>query len=176
LLEIATMLLVSALTATAAWLDVRTGRIPNALVYPAAAAGLGLGLLPGDEVGLLARATGLLAAFAPSFALFAAGGLGGGDVKLLAAVGALVGYPLALDVLFHTVVAGGVLALALLVRRRRVLATLREAAVFVASLRLRSPAMAPAADLRIPFGAAIFAGSLLALGAPALRVSPGLLG
>ena len=52
-----------------------------------------MGLVPGTEIGPGPRLAGLGVAFLPSFALFLAGVLGGGDVMLLAALGALLGLP-----------------------------------------------------------------------------------
>jgi prepilin peptidase CpaA len=46
------------------------------------------------------------------------GGMGAGDVKLMAAVGALVGYPAIIQVFLYTAIAGGVIALLVLLRHR----------------------------------------------------------
>ncbi len=72
----------------AAGSDLRTGRIPNALTYLAIAAGLVWGLWPGAHPSVGARVVGLLVAFVPAFALFLVRSIGGGDVKLVGAVGA----------------------------------------------------------------------------------------
>lgn len=64
----------------AAAVDARTGIIPNTLTFPAIA----LGLLAGSPAGVVVCAT-------PALLLFARGKLGGGDVKLLAAMGGLLG-------------------------------------------------------------------------------------
>jgi prepilin peptidase CpaA len=62
---------------------------------------------------------GLLLGFACSAAVFYVGGLGGADVKLIAAVGAAAGPVPILCVLFWTAIAGGLLALAAKLRGRR---------------------------------------------------------
>lgn len=67
-------------TLLAALADARTGRIPDALTLPALAFGLVVGSPGGAAVCAL-----------PALWLFARGKLGGGDVKLLAALGALLG-------------------------------------------------------------------------------------
>jgi len=51
--------------------------------------------------------------------LFAAGAMGGGDVKLLTALGLACGAPLFVFTLFHTAIAGGVLALVAAAAGRR---------------------------------------------------------
>lgn len=98
LLSIATLLL----TAAAAVYDLRTGLIPNRLVASAAAALLCARLLPpalsgGGGAALAALAQGALGAVATAcvpLLLYRTGGIGGGDVKLLAVVGLALG-PLA---------------------------------------------------------------------------------
>ena len=52
-------------------------------------------------------------------AVFYFGGLGGGDVKLLAAIGAVVGPWTLLSILTWMAVAGGILALVAAARRKR---------------------------------------------------------
>ena len=91
--------------------DLAYRRVPNVLTAPALVAGLlahgvwsgGLGL-PGA---LLGAAVGL-AVFFPIFAL---GGMGGGDVKLMAALGSWVGAGAIGWTALYAAVAGGVLAL-----------------------------------------------------------------
>lgn len=96
--------------------DIRTHRIPNPLVL----AGLVLGLVGhgwrGGGPGLLLSLEGIAVA---GLALlpYALGGLGAGDVKLLGAVGALMGPAFLLWTLLGTVLAGGLLALAWAARR-----------------------------------------------------------
>ena len=97
------------LTLAAAY-DLRAHRIPNPLVLT----GLGLGLAGhgwrGGGPGLLWSSEGIAVA---CFLLlpYALGGLGAGDVKLLGAVGALMGPIFLLWTLLGTVLAGGLLAL-----------------------------------------------------------------
>jgi prepilin peptidase CpaA len=71
--------------------DLRTRRIPQALTLGGAAAGLLFHLLrggwAGGELSVMGWVVGLLILFVP----FALGGLGAGDVKLVAALGAWLG-------------------------------------------------------------------------------------
>ena len=110
----------------ATWVDVATRRIPNVLTYPAILLGLFLnGALPlvldrfemsAWRVWLGSSGTidcvqgfGLCAAI--GIVSFMARGLGGGDVKLLAAVGALVGFNAVIAVLFNTLIVAAVLGI-----------------------------------------------------------------
>ena len=67
-------------------------------------------------------AAGLTVAFLLGALLFRLGGMGGGDVKLLAAVGAALGLPGFASALLYMSVAAGVLALVARVRKQREIA------------------------------------------------------
>jgi prepilin peptidase CpaA len=99
--------------------DVRTRRIPNALSGFAMLAGLSVNLFYFGVPGLLAAATGIAVTIAALLAPFALGGIGGGDVKMMGAVGALLGPRLGLVALGIGLVLGGVVMLAHLARLGR---------------------------------------------------------
>lgn len=107
-----------ALAAAACWFDVRTRRIPNWLTFPAALLGLVAATATHGGHGTVSSAAGLLVGVALFFPLFALKGLGAGDVKLMGALGAWLGTSIIFGVAFYTSLAGGVLALALIVRHR----------------------------------------------------------
>ena len=91
--------------------DLRSRRIPNVLTFGAAAAALVYGTVTAGWSGLGAAALGWMVGVAMFIVPFALGGLGGGDVKLVAALGAWLGPFDALWVGLYTGVAGGVMAL-----------------------------------------------------------------
>jgi prepilin peptidase CpaA len=91
--------------------DVRSRRIPNLLTFGAAAGGLVFHTIAGGSGGFVQAAAGWLVGAAMFFVPFALGGLGGGDVKLLAALGAWVGPADAFWMAMYAGMAGGVLAL-----------------------------------------------------------------
>lgn len=76
--------------AAAAW-DITTRRVPNVLTCGAGALALVYSAMYGGGAGLLSSALGGLTGLALFFPLFALGGMGAGDVKLLAALGAWLG-------------------------------------------------------------------------------------
>jgi prepilin peptidase CpaA len=92
-------------------IDIRWRRIPNILTFGAAAAGLVFHVaadgLHGAGFSAGGWATGLVL-FLPWFVL---GGMGAGDVKLVAALGAWLGAATTLWVALYSAIAGGVLAL-----------------------------------------------------------------
>lgn len=103
----------------AAFIDVRSRRIPNLLTLPTLALALLLATVAGELGPALAGAAACLIL---GVALVAAsrGGFGGGDVKLLTYGGAVVGLAAVPALLFWMSLAGGVVAAtALAVRRRR---------------------------------------------------------
>lgn len=77
--------------AIAASIDLRTRRIPNILSLAILAGGLTWSLIPGTPLAPWQSLAGILAGAALLMLPFAIGALGGGDVKLLAAIGAWLG-------------------------------------------------------------------------------------
>ena len=144
-------------------IDMRTRRIPNELT--AAIAGVGVGLAAAGTSGISVWAS--MAGFALGLALMmpghALGATGAGDVKLMAAVGAVVGPSMVVTAFLFTAIAGGVLALAVAVRRRRLGATLAGTGRLIAApadVKQQIGAAHPAS--RFAYGPAIAVGSVLA--------------
>jgi prepilin peptidase CpaA len=155
-----------AATLAAAVLDARTGRIPNRLTLAALVLGLALGALHGGGWGLVHCAAGaLVLAFVPLL-LFWRGAMGGGDVKLLAALGALVGIDAGLELESLAFMFGAAQGIAAWVRSGR----LRAGALAVAGLVVpvagrhwrRRPGVVEAAAASIRFGPAIAAATAAA--------------
>ena len=134
----------------AIWIDTQTHRIPNVLVGSTvlAACALQLGSHGTAGIGLVlgGAAVGLLSLLP----LYVAGAMGAGDVKLMGALGALVGPQTAVLAVAFTLVAGAALALAALGWRRWSV--------------LETPAVEAISALagRIPYAGAIIAGTLAA--------------
>jgi prepilin peptidase CpaA len=90
--------------------DLRSRRVPNVLTLGAALAGAGYHLLDGGWSGLGTSAAGWAVGLLVFLPLFLLRGLGGGDVKLLAALGAWLGPSQTLWLALFTAVAGGPIA------------------------------------------------------------------
>jgi prepilin peptidase CpaA len=110
-------LAVLAVACTAVVFDVRTRRIPNLLNFGAAAAALIFAFVAAGTSGATTAAAAWLVGAALFFPIFALGGMGAGDVKLLAALAAWLGPMDAVYLALFTSMAGGVAALALAVGR-----------------------------------------------------------
>jgi prepilin peptidase CpaA len=91
--------------------DLRTRRIPNVLTFGAALVALVYHSATGGAAGLGVSALGWLLGALVFIVPFALRGLGGGDVKLLAALGAWIGPGGVIWLALYTGVAGGVMAI-----------------------------------------------------------------
>jgi prepilin peptidase CpaA len=123
-------------TAASAVTDARTGRIPNALTLPALASGLATALWQRGAVGLVGAVVGALACAVVPGVLFSRGAMGGGDVKLLAAAGALVGPVVGLEVQCTAYVATALYVLVVAVARGRLGARVVAAAALCLRMAL----------------------------------------
>ena len=154
LLHVACLALMAALLVGAGAQDLRSMQIANgfsvgiaALFVVWATAGLADGQIDLADVAM-ALGCGVVV-FGVGAVAFAVGVLGGGDVKLLAAVSLFAGPHHLLNLLFITAIAGGLLGLAIL-----------------AGTPIGRPAMAVAGPIRarlrsgLPYGPAIAAGGL----------------
>lgn len=99
--------------------DLADRRIPNAINILAAVMGLGLSTILGGAAGLGWSALSGVMVMAVMAVFFFMGALGGGDVKALAALATFVGPDQAALLMLLTVLAGGALALSLLLWTRR---------------------------------------------------------
>ncbi len=90
--------------------DLWRQRIPNALTFGAAAAALVAASIDGGASGLASSGAGLLVGLLVFLPLYALGGMGAGDIKLLAALGAWLGAATILHAALYTGIAGGVFA------------------------------------------------------------------
>ena len=145
----------------AAVIDLRTKRVPNELTMAMAGAGIVLAAMGGGRIGLTASIAGCVLGAALMLPGHLFGGTGAGDVKLLAASGALLGPSLTLRAFVATVIAGGLLALAVAWRRGR----LRQTLDMTGQLALGNAASAairhPGADNRFAYAPAIALGVIV---------------
>jgi len=147
-----------AIAAMACVTDLRSRRIPNALTFGGAAAALVFHTVSTGGAGLLTSLAGWGLGVACFLLPFALGGLGGGDIKLVAALGAWLGPALTIWMAMYTGVAGGVVALVVALSRgylKQALANIR--AVKVASLaESREPGLAYAPPILVGTAVALW--------------------
>jgi prepilin peptidase CpaA len=143
--------------------DVRSRRIPNWLTGSIAGAGFGLAF-GGGVVTPLQAALGLLTGLLLMMPGHLIGATGAGDVKLMAAVGTMLGPDLAFRAFLYSAVAGGVFAVAVATRRGILAATLHDASRLVTSpAGARQAIESPSRANRFAYGPAIAVGTLISL-------------
>jgi prepilin peptidase CpaA len=130
------------LAVTCAVTDLWKGKIYNAITYPAMALGVVLSVWQHGVSGIFIALGGFAVGFFPAFIMFALGGMAGGDVKLLGAIGTIAGAVAATETLILAFVVGGVLSLGKLAWHGQLFSSLwRSLRVIVGSLW---PGFAPA--------------------------------
>lgn len=162
---------VAALVLIAGATDIRCRRIPNWLTLSGVCAGLALNAATAGYSGVWLSTAGLLLGFGAYFALYCLRAMGAGDVKLMAAVGAIVGPAGWISVFVATAVAGGLLALGLIIFKRRVRQTLWNTVFIVSEIgQFRAPYkrrsdldVKDERSLKMPHGVAIAAGTAAVL-------------
>ena len=158
------MMAVIAGTGTGAVIDIRCRRIPNTVTLSMAVLGLCLAVVGASDVTLGSSALGLAFGFGLMMPGYVVGATGAGDVKLFAATGSVVGAGLVFWAFCYTAFAGGLLALAVALRRRRLAATVRLATRLLARPAEAKDAIeSPVANNRFPYGPAIAIGSTVAV-------------
>lgn len=171
-----------ALVLAAAAYDVRYRRIPNWLTGAGVLAGLGLNAFlrqswPGGLAsiwpGLWFSLKGFLLAFGIYMLLYLLHAMGAGDVKLMGAVGALVGVADWFGIFIVTAIVGGVIALIVVLLRGRLKKTFWNVGFIVSEMSHARPAYVAREELdvrnpkalRLPHGAIIAIGTLFFLAA-----------
>lgn len=160
---------VLALGAAAAATDATTRRIPNALTIGAAAVALAFAASTGGLHAVGWCVAGWLVGLLLFLPLFALRAMGGGDVKLLAAFGAWLGPALVCWVAVYGAIAGGALALPLVLWRGRLRTTIANMWAIVTHWRLSGLKPHPVVTLdnpgavRMPYALPIALGALATL-------------
>lgn len=163
-------LVLAAVVIAAAVYDWRFRRIPNWLNLSGLILGLGLNLLYFQAHGATEASLGLLLAITIYMPLYLLRAMGAGDVKLMAAIGSIVGPGYWLHIFLATVIVGGVIAALAAFRKGRLRHTLWNVWFLIRELQgLRLPYRAsPELDvrnkqaLRLPHGVSIAAGCAIA--------------
>ena len=156
----------------ASWFDLRERRIPNVLTMGAFVVAIILRMPGGlEEVGL--GLAGALLALGLALPFFLVGGLGGGDLKFLVAIGAFLGPVRLFLALLVMSIVGAAMAVFAIIRRRAFAETAANLYTIISTfgrrnfsgwkeesdvpLTIHSPAV-----ITVPYGVAIAAGGLTA--------------
>jgi prepilin peptidase CpaA len=114
-------ILLTVVMVAAFYTDVTKKVIPNVMTVPAVLCGLVYHAVTGGWTGLVFSCIGAIASFLPLLLLYSFGGVGAGDVKLFAAIGAIAGTEYGLYCLMYSIVYGGIIGLVILLFRKELL-------------------------------------------------------
>jgi prepilin peptidase CpaA len=160
--------------AVSAWTDLRTGHIPNWLTFPAFAAGVAGHVALGFYLdgwrfalweGAMALAGAVLCSIAPAL-MFWKGAMGGGDLKLFAALGALCQPMIGIELEMYAFVVAALVAPARLAYEGRLFGVLKNtASLLLNPLRSREARREVPPEMMTWFrlGPAVFVGAVAAL-------------
>ena len=158
---------VIAVVLIAVYSDLRWRKIPNCLTLPAIALGFLLNFLGNSWNGLVFAFLGFLVGMGLLILPYILGGMGGGDVKLMGALGALVGSYSVFNIFLYTSLVGGVIALLAAITNKNLLDTFKRMWLFVKCMFMfRAPEAGTSVfkkSIAMPYGVAIGAGTFIYL-------------
>ena len=165
-----TALLLFVLLGVAVVTDLKSRRIPNLLLLPALSLALMLHAIDAGMAGLATATGGLALGLAMLMPLYAVGGMGAGDVKLLGVIGSFLGPWGAVVAGLATMMAGAILGIAFLLCQRFWPVIGALTAQFSSPHNITTPtppgcqpAQTGSRQSYIPYAPAIAAGTIVAL-------------
>ena len=165
------MILIAVVLAAAVY-DVRYRRIPNWISVGGALIGLALNsFLYHGAPGLVSSLKGLALGFGVYFVLYAIHAMGAGDVKLMAAVGSLVGWQDWFGIFIITAILGGIMSIIVVLFRGRVRKTFSNVGFILGEMKSGRTAYVTREELDVksphavglPHGAVIAVGTIFFL-------------
>lgn len=145
--------------------DARHGKIYNWVTFPAIGLGIGINAALGHGAGLKLSLIGLLVGLGIQFLPWQMGLAKAGDVKLLAAVGALKGWYFLLFGFLYGAAIHGLIAIPYLAARGYLRPAFRNMFVFLYSKAMlgADASLKPASKVYMPWGVGLSLGFLLAM-------------
>lgn len=161
LIILAALLMISAMT------DIKWKKIPNALTFPVMLIGLfAHGFMSGAS-GFLYSIEGLFLGLALLIVFYFMGMMGAGDVKLMGAVGSILGPSGVFKAFLFTAIAGGIYAIIVLAYNGQLVGFMKRIALSLKlSLMTRGPTLVPNEGKASPilcYGIAIAVGTSLSM-------------
>ncbi len=148
------------LAIAAGWTDFRSRRIPNWLTVPGLLIGVAMNIALGGKAGLLASLAGVGVGLALLLPFVLVRSLGAGDWKLAGALGAFTGPGRLVDLLLGSVFVAGVMAVGLIIYKRRTRQTMSNIGhILISLVTFRLPGDRVSLDnpdsLKVPYGVAL---------------------
>ena len=114
------------LVAASGFFDLKERKIPNKITFTGILIGILFNIITGGWTGLLQSLLGMFAGLAIFFLPFVMGGMGAGDVKLMGAIGALMGWEFSVMTALYSAIVGGVMVLIHLLYTGKLRETLKK--------------------------------------------------
>jgi len=148
------------LAGSAGWTDLRWRRIPNWLTVPALLIGIIANIVLNGWLGLKASLLGAALGLALLLPFVLLRSLGAGDWKFAGALGAFTGPGLLVDLLLASILVAGIMAVVLVIYKRRTRQTIRNVGhILISLVTFRLPGTQVSLDnpdsLKIPYGVAL---------------------
>ncbi|WP_430229522.1 A24 family peptidase [Nitrosomonas communis] len=166
-------IILSILLLIAACHDIRQYRIPNALILLGVILGLLLNILVPQYMGGLGFSmslAGLGVGLVILFPLYLLRAMGAGDIKLMAMIGAFVGPTSMLPITLYILLAGGILALSVVLLRGKLFRLLENLKIMLlmhfagsSNTSFSRSRTLPESTGKLPYGVAIAAGTVVYL-------------
>ena len=99
------------LVAASGFFDLKERKIPNKITFMGILIGILFNIITAGWLGLLQSILGMFAGLAIFFIPFVMGGMGAGDVKLMGAIGALMGWQFSVMTALYSAIVGGIMVL-----------------------------------------------------------------
>ena len=148
---------------TGALIDLRTRRVPNPLTLGIAATGVAFAATRLSGLSVASAVLGLSVGVGLMLIPYIFGAMGGGDLKLFAALATFLGPGPTVLAFLYTLLAGGILAVTVALQRRRLQETVQNAAVLVTTGGANVSAIEnPTSNNRFAYAPAIAVGTLVA--------------
>ena len=153
--------------------DLKVRKIPNYITFTGTIIGIILYIITDGLSGLADGVLGALAGIALLLIPFALRGIGGGDVKLLGAIGAFKGVQFVFNTFLASAVFGGIISFTIIIFKGKLIETLKWCfrALYKIILLIFSKGKTnmllgsfPAKGINYPYGLAIALGAFLILG------------
>lgn len=114
------------LVAASGFFDLKERKIPNKITFTGILIGILFNIITGGWMGLLQSILGMFAGLTIFFLPFVMGGMGAGDVKLMGAIGALMGWQFSVMTALYSAIVGGIMVLIYLLYTGRLRETMTK--------------------------------------------------
>lgn len=145
--------------------DLLKGKIYNFVTFPGILMGFALNYHFNGWTGLISSAGAFGICFLIFIILYITGGFGAGDVKLIMALGSIVGLKLIFPILLYIVFTGGIMANVVMIKHKQFIKSWKHALRFflflIPRIHLKSEPLKKENSIVIPYGYAISLGTLI---------------